>query len=428
MNDVKSPTSIIGYRNGDRWYNADGSEQTNPEFLANKTTNGQIAPLLVNPGQTELSTASLRDFKPSINLLPRLWFTFPLVPNKQSFFVSYDVMAQRPSTTGSLLTIDELYYLKNRQGNLISNGQLGARIRTNYEAGYKHIFGSKRNKGLEFSASYSEVRKDFGLARISQAYPVSYITYRNIDFSTITAFQTTFVMNDIGPLSVMASYMLQYADGSGSNINSQAALIASNQPNLRNVIPLGELDVRHNLKASATFAWKSGYDRVRRVKLYTGPVFNGVEVLKNTTINFTANTYSGLPYTPTTRAVQIGATDRAQVKGVPFGARMPWQKFLDINISKNFIVNKTTNPTMVQAFLSIQNVFNTQNIVSVFPFTGQANDDGFLNSSQGQLAVQNQISAQSYTDMYKMLLNSQNSAYGTPRIVRFGMRLFFNQQ
>jgi len=116
VNDVKSPTEIVGYRNGDRWYNADGSEQNNSEFIANKTSNGQIAPLLVNAAHQEITASSLEDYKPSINVLPRIWFSFPLVQDKQTFYVSYDVLAQRPNAGASFLSIDELYYLKNRQG------------------------------------------------------------------------------------------------------------------------------------------------------------------------------------------------------------------------------------------------------------------------------------------------------------------------
>ncbi|MFM2254759.1 MAG: hypothetical protein RLZZ47_248, partial [Bacteroidota bacterium] len=265
VNDIEAPTKIIGYRNGDRWFNADGSELKSAEFLANQTSNGRIAPYLVNPNKLELTKDALEDFTPALNLLPRIWFSFPLEPERKSFYVSYDVLAQRPNSGASFLTIDELYYLKNRQGSTISNGSLQPRIKTDYEVGYKQIFGTKKDRGLEIAASYSENRKDFGLYQISQGYPVTYTTFRNIDFSTITGFRGTFSMNDIGgvgaipgPFSFVASYMLQFADGTGSNISSQAALIASNQPNLRNVIPLGELDIRHNIKLMATWAYGGG--------------------------------------------------------------------------------------------------------------------------------------------------------------------------
>jgi hypothetical protein len=428
VNDIKSPTKIVGYRDGDRWYNADGSEQKSPDFIANQTSNGKIAPYLVDPSQNTLKANALTDFTPLVNLLPRIWFSFPLEPGKKTFYVSYDVLAQRPNQGASQLTIDELYYLKNKQGSIISNGSLQTRLKTDYEVGYKQIFGNKRNRALELSASYSEIRRDFGLYQVNNAYPVTYITYRNIDFATITGFRANFIMQEIGPLTMSLSYMLQFADGTGSNINSQQTLIASNQPNLRNIIPLGELDIRHNLKASATWAWLGGKDpRNPRKNLYDGPILFGKEIFKFASINVIGNGYSGGPYTPTTQAVQIGSVSRAQIKGVPFGARMPWQYTVDLNITKGFLLNREAkNPLLINVFLWVTNVLNTKNVVGVFPYTGAPQNDGFLNSQQGQLAIQNQISAQSFTDLYKILLNSQTGNYGLPRQIRFGIRFNFN--
>jgi len=110
VNNIKNPTKIIGYRNGDRWFNADGSEQKNPEFLANQTNNGRIAPYLIDPNQEDITKETFADFTPVINVLPRLWFSFPLVPNEKSFYVSYDVLAQRPNQGASFLTIDEIFF------------------------------------------------------------------------------------------------------------------------------------------------------------------------------------------------------------------------------------------------------------------------------------------------------------------------------
>ena len=426
VNDMQAPTKIIGYRNGDRWFNADGSEQRNPEFLANQTTNGKIAPYLVDYNKQELTEKSLTDYTPIVNLLPRIWFSFPL-DKKRSFYVSYDMLAQRPDQGSSFLSIDELYYMKFRQGSTISNGSLNARLKTDYEVGFKQIFGSKSDKGLELSASYTEIRNDFGQFQINQGYPITYVTFRNIDFSTITTFRGNLNLLDIGAMNLTAGYQLQFADGTGSNISSQAALIASNQPNLRNVIPLGELDIRHNIKVSATWAWAGGKDPVSKKNLYTGPIVNGIEIFKFASFNLIGNTYSGGPYTPTTRAVQIGAVDRAQIKGVPYGSRLPWQYNFDINITQGFEIKRGAKKALrFNAFFWVNNILNTWNVLGVFPYTGQPNDDGFLNSSQGKLLVKTQTDAQSYIDLYKILLNSQTGNWNAPRTIRLGLRLNLN--
>jgi hypothetical protein len=434
VNDITAPTKILGYRNGDRWFNADGSELKSPEILANQTSNGRIAPYLVNPNQKDIESSSLRDFTPVVNLLPRVYFSFPLVPRKKTFYVIYDVLAQRPNSGASFLSIDELYYLKFRQGNTISNGDLKPRLKTDYEVGFKQLSGVKEDRGLELAAFYTEVRNDFGLYQITQGYPVTYITYRNIDFSTISGFRAEYRMFGIGgkgnipgPFNFNASYMMQFADGTGSNINSQATLIASNQPNLRNVIPLGELDIRHNIKLMVTLAWMGGRDPKTKQNLYIGPKVGNKEIFKNTSFSVISNSYSGTPYTPTTRPVQIGAVDRAQIKGVPFGARLPWNQQFDVQVRKQFRLNRESkDPLKMAAFLLVSNITNRMNVVGVFPYTGQPQDDGFLNSPQGQLLAKNQIDAQSYIDLYRVLLNSQTGNLGAPRTLRFGLQVFFN--
>jgi hypothetical protein len=159
----------------------------------------------------------------------------------------------------------------------------------------------------------------------------------------------------------------------------------------------------------------------------------GKEIFKFTSFSIIGNALSGAPYTPTTRPVQIGAVDRAQIKGIPFGARLPWQNTLDLNITKSFKLKRggkngkeEKNPLMLNVALWCNNLLNTRNIISVFPYTGQPMDDGFLNSPQGQLLVRNQIDAQSYTDLYKILLNSNTGRLGGPRTVRLIVRMEFN--
>ncbi len=424
VNDINSPTRIIGYRDGVQWYDANGGEVTNPEILANQTSNGRIAPYLVDPNNQQITPASFKDFTPAINMLPRIWFQFPIDRTKL-FYASYDVLAQRPNAGASFLTIDELYFLKNRQGSVISNGDLKPRIKTDYEVGFKQQIG--RTSGIEITASYSEIRGDFGLYQINQGFPVTYSTYRNIDFSTVKSFRVQYILTQLGPVSLTANYTLQFADGTGSNINSQQALIASNQPNLRTMIPLGELDIRHAIKGVFNIGWEGGKDRYGK-NLYNGPRIGGKEVFKFTNLNMMFFAISGAPYTPTTQAVQIGAVDRAQIKGVPFGARLPWQFTINANLSKSFEINRGTGkrPLMANAYLWVENALNGRNIVSVYRYTGLPTDDGFLNSPQGQLAIQRQINAQSYVDLYRALLNTQGGNFAAPRTVRLGIRFNIN--
>lgn len=429
VNDIKSPTKVLGYRNGNRWYDAQGAELSNPEVLANQTSSGKIAPYLVDPNKQQITANSFEDYKPTINVLPRIWFQFPI--NKDAlFFASYDVMAQRPSSGASFLSIDELYFIQQRQGGTLSNGALKPRIKTDYEIGFKQLLTPK--SGLEITASYSEIRNDFQIINVLQAYPIQYSTYGNIDFSTIKGFMAEYTLRDLGNVSISANYTLQFADGTGSNANSQRTLLASNQPNFRNMLPLGELDIRHSIKGIFNIEWGGGIDPNTRRDRYNGPMWGKTQILKNTRFNFLVATYSGGPYTPTTQPVQIGTVDRAQIKGNPYSARLNWQYNVNMQINKAFEIRRTKpdalkqrKPIYANLFLWVENLLDVRNILGVYPYTGLPDDDGFLNSPQGQLASSRQISAQSYNDLYKVYLNNPGN-FNSPRTVRLGLRLNFN--
>jgi hypothetical protein len=162
--------------------------------------------------------------------------------------------------------------------------------------------------------------------------------------------------------------------------------------------------------------------------MYNGPRWKGKEIFKYASFNIISNSYSGTPYTPTILPVQIGSVDRSRIKGVPFGARLPWNQTFDINITKGFRFNREdkVQPLLVNVFFIITNVLNAYNVVSVYPYTGQPLDDGFINSPQGKLLVKNQMDAQSYVDLYKILLNSQTGNLGAPRTIKLGLRINFN--
>ena len=114
VNNTSNPTEIIGYRIENVWYDANGLEVSSPDFLANKTTSGRIQPYLVESDNQELSSKSFKDYAPQINVLPRVWFSFPINTEAQ-FFANYDVMAQRPTDGATFAPINSIYYLEATQ-------------------------------------------------------------------------------------------------------------------------------------------------------------------------------------------------------------------------------------------------------------------------------------------------------------------------
>lgn len=429
VNDVSNPTKVLGYRDGDQWYDASGNAITNPDLIANQTNNGEIAPYLVDPEEQELSENSFEDYTPQVNVLPRVWFSFP-INTSALFFANYDVLAQRPQVAQNFMTIDNYFFMEQRNNNTFANPALKPRLKTNYEIGFRQeLSRQRRGKGigsvLGVTASYSEIRNDLNLFFYNNAYPISYISYSNIDFSTVKNFRVDFQMKKDRTLNFNANYSLLFANGTGSNPNSSRALIQSNQPNLRTLIPLGDLDIRHSVKANINYNFGGGVNQRTGKSNYYGP-----KHLKkwleygSAAVIFTS--LSGLPYTAKLQPEQIGSTDRAQIKGNPFGSRLPWTYNMNVQISKGFPLKyaKGQKRGVLSTFLLVSNVLNTRNVVGVWPYTGQPNDDGFLSSPRGQQAAESQINAESYRSLYRVITDNPGF-YRGPRYARIGVRFQF---
>ena len=73
--------------------------------------------------------------------------------------------------------------------------------------------------------------------------------------------------------------------------------------------------------------------------------------------------------------------------------------------------------TGVSAYILVLNVLNTENVNSVYEGTGNAGEDGWLESAEGQVwSKGNPLGATFYEDRLKNPSRWQN-----PRMVRFGL-------
>ena len=75
-------------------------------------------------------------------------------------------------------------------------------------------------------------------------------------------------------------------------------------------------------------------------------------------------------------------------------------------------------------YLQCLNLLNSQNIISVYPYTGNADDDGFLAASYQQSYIEGQVSEESFRDLYTSKVND-GSNYALPRRLRLGIQLNF---
>jgi hypothetical protein len=420
VNNTQNPTGILGYRNGNFWFNRDGVQIQDPDVIASQTSSGIIQPYLVDPNNQRVTANSFSTYDPQINVLPRIWFDFP-INSEARFFANYDVIAQRPSNI--FTPINDFYFLQNTPTNIINNPNLKPQITTDYEIGYKQKIGD--NSGLSLIANYREQRNLIQQFRFNYAYPISYVSYGNLDFSTIKGFRVEYEIRDLGNFNFDANYTLQYADGTGSGTNSQQALIAAGQPNLRNLFPLN-IDIRHNIKFNFFFDYKNGDE-------YNGPIVKGKKIFQNAGIGLLLNAFSGIPYTvnevPTPNAL-AGVATRSPIKGTPFGSRLPWQIQNDIQVYKSYQVQlgKTREGKpkygMWRFSLWVQNFLNVQNIGAVHPYTGSPDNDGYLNSELGRQYLQGIAEQQAFIELYNVAL-ANPGFYGLPRRTRLTIKLDF---
>ena len=176
---------IVGYRDGDVWYNADGLEISDPSILA-EAAGGKIAPYLTESGFDRdsigmPSISAFKDYKPETVLMPRIAFSFPISDEAQ-FFAHYDVLTQRPPTGNRLEPVDYLF-MEDRVGATLNNPDLKPEKTVDYELGFAKTLSLR--SALKISAFYKEIRDLTQITNVLQAYPAQYYTYGNIDFGTV---------------------------------------------------------------------------------------------------------------------------------------------------------------------------------------------------------------------------------------------------
>jgi outer membrane receptor protein involved in Fe transport len=414
VNDINSPSAINGYRVGDVWYNSEGTEISNPNIIA--SANG-IAPYLLDP-DAELNTNSFEDYTPQVVVMPRISFSFP-ISDEALFFAHYDILSKRPSYNNRLDPIEYLF-IRQKNNDILNNPNLKTEKTIDYELGFQQKLGN--TSSLKLSAFYREMRDMQQAIAVYGAYPVNYYTYGNLDFGTVKGFSATYDLRRTGNVSMRASYTLQFANGTGSNFESAAAIIKSDQPNLRTTLPL-DFDQRHALVVTLDYRFGGKVSGLP----YNGPKWFGKNILANTGVNFVVNSGSGSPYTKYDRP------SNGRIVGSLNGSRKPWRTSINMRLDRDVKVKlakaNDNNGSKerygyINIYLEISNLLNTQNVLNVYGYTGNADDDGYLNYAAYQDQINTQNDVEAFRNYYAMRINSPYN-YTLPRTIRLGLQFSF---
>lgn len=407
---------VKAYRNGDTWYTADGTQANDGNFIFG---GGVIYPFLRDTaGNDDIlderfdPNTAFADYDPQVNWLPRLAFSFP-ISDDANFFAHYDVLVQRPPSNWQVTPLDYVYFYTagRTPGN---NANLRPERVVDYEVGFQQKLNN--NSSLKLSAYYRELR-DMIQTRTILYVPVigQYNTYGNLDFGTVKGFTAQYDLRRIQNTEVRLAYTLQFADGTGSDANSQSGL--TTRGNIRTLFPLN-FDERHNIQGIIDYRFSEG-------NTYNGPRIGGMDILSNFGVNLQFNAVSGRPYTAKYRSVRFGGEGTA---GAINGNRLPWRYNLDLRVDKSFNLVAGRNPLNLNVYLRVANLLNKKNVLSVYSATGSPIDDGYLATAEGQSIVQGVVDqgrdANAFLDAYSWaLLNANN--YSLPRRIYVGLALEF---
>ncbi|HLF63718.1 MAG TPA: TonB-dependent receptor, partial [Saprospiraceae bacterium] len=373
-------TNVKAFRDGDQWYNETGS----PVNSGNAIFAGQLVHPYYVEQDIERRNIRSRDFDPNtifedytpqVSWMPRLAFSFP-ISDEANFFMHYDILVQRPPSN-NLATALDYYYFEDTQPR--NNPNLKPERTVDWEAGFKQKLTN--SSALTISAYVKELR-DMIQSRFLLNLPPpinQYETIGNLDFGTVKGLSFSYDLRRTNNLELTASYTLQFADGTGSTVDSQRDIARNG--NLRQLIPLN-FDERHRVVALLDYRYDSG-------KRYNGPRLFGADIFSNTGANLQVTTVSGRPYTKQQNPTRFGGTG---FLGAINGARYPWNITLDLRVNKQFRLTpgeSEKNPIFFDVYFRVQNLLDTRNVIGVYRSSGSAEDDGYLASSFGQDELRN---------------------------------------
>lgn len=430
VSDNNSGTpAVAGYRNGDDWYDPSGKLVEDPTSLRAFTGGRDPQPHLIKDGSNQLPNiksptydpnSSFTDYKPQVNVMPRLSFTFTIAEQTQ-FYGHYDVVVQRPSSGFSFASPIDYYFLEQRGtniGNPIGNPNLKPEKLFDYEVGFQQVL--TKSSAVTISGFYKERKDQIQVRPYLYAYPTTYYTYGNRDFSTTKGLRLKYDLRQLGNLRLFVAYTLQFAEGTGSNANSSAGFLSNfvtaQLPNLRFTAPL-DVDSRHNLSVSADYRYSLG----------EGPKIGGRPVFQNTGLNLLMTARSGEPYTRT-----ISPTN-STIAGAYQDSRYPFHYMVNLKLDKDFDIsfrkNKGTEgrpvrPRYLNAFVYVKNVLNIKDVLNVYSYTGRPDDDGYLNTANAEQTMAAFANPQSYYDLYSINRQNPNNV-NLPRQINLGLQFNF---
>ncbi len=396
---------IVGYRDLDgNYYNTNGQDVD--------------ASVVQNAGRPEATAGRVNeevftDYDPQVTVQPRIGVSFP-VTNEALFFASYNVVSQRPSE--NQFDTPQQWNLAAQESKLNDNSGLRPEKTTTYELGFRQRVGARA--ALQISGFYKQIENLISRRIVQNVFPSNYQTYANVDFGTVKGVEFEFDLRRTRNVSLNANYTLSFAEGTGSDSQTTAQIVwrMEEDPFYPRFISPLDFDQRH--RANVSLDYRLGEDE--------GPSLFGGYPLSNFGVNAIGTFGTGLPYTKREDNSPAYTSFNGFLLGEVNGQNMPFTSTVSLRVDRRFSLGGTNLVT----YLWVNNLFDQDNVVDVYPQTGLPDDDAYLTNPEGDDHIAglrensgDQV-AESFVDHYRMSLRSPLN-YGIPRTIRLGVRLDF---
>jgi hypothetical protein len=359
---------------------------------------------------------------------PRLGFSFP-VSDKTVFHLQYGKFVQSPSLDVAFRGIyraAEIMQASNLITNPIAYDPKPLRT-TSYEIGFAHQLSDFA--ALDITAFYKDIKGQLQYTNIQTdpgAPKAKYAAFTNQDFSTSQGVEVSLRLRRVERVAAQINYTYADAEGTNSFVGSGIGSVEAN-----NEVPTVILPLNYNFTHSGNISvdYRFGVD-------------DGGSILERFGANLLLTFNSGHPYT-LARDLGLGQNSAWTGGLIPFrdtrgrrpigpvnSSTTPWQFNLDLRVDKTVSISDFD----VNFYVYVTNLLNTKNVINVYQKTGNAYDDGFLQSSDGKSIISKERYTERFADLYRALnLGNRQSAFANygydlfsaPRQIRVGVKVNF---
>jgi outer membrane cobalamin receptor len=309
---------------------------------------------LKNP--SDFSDSTLVEYPAKWRISPRLGFSMPITERSKLRF-NYGHFFQTPTAHDLYRSTEPMvvWLLLHRYNSVLGNADLTVEKTIAYEIGYENQISDIFAFG--FIAYYKDIYDLIQTKRVvTQPYPYYQVT--NVDYGNVKGIEFTIKKRLYNYWNFDLSYTLQFAKGTASYA-WQHYYDIYNDPSGRDPIT-GEyrlprvdfwldFDERHIVNSSFGIQFPEDFGFVPFRDFFT---------------DFIISYHSGFPYTPQNL--------KGEALGDQNSARLPGYINVDANISKDLSIMGLK----FSLFSQVYNLFNTEQIISVYSSTGQPDDDG----------------------------------------------------